>query len=451
MMDLSGKKRFFVLGLGRSGKAVARLLTGKGFEVVAFDDNPSAVAEFRDTPGLDKIDVVSGDDVLRRLAGSDGVVVSPGVALEHPVIRRAKAGGIPVLGELEVAYHYASAPILAVTGTNGKSTTVSLIGNILKAAKKRHVVAGNIGMPFSSVVGERQALDVIVLEVSSFQLDTLDDFKADVAVLLNVTADHLDRYSNSFDVYADSKSRILNRADMDTWFVYNDGDAICRELASDFAGRKISFGSEGRSGDRVYVRDGVITRAWRGHAQPVLALAEYSPVGIHNLENAMAAVASVMPFEVDVRDVAKALKTYRPLPHRMELAGVVDGVAYVDDSKATNVDATVKSVRSIEGSIVLIMGGVDKGGDYDPLIEHLGRVRRVILIGQAADKIEKTFRGRCEISRAGGMEDAVRDARKAASSGDTVLLAPACSSFDMFRDYAARGDAFKSAVASLQR
>ncbi len=267
--------------------------------------------------------------------------------------------------------------------------------------------------------------------------------------MLNVTADHLDRYSDSFEEYADSKSRILNRSDGDTWFVYNNQDAVCRRIAARFEGRKISFGSKAPSGDCVYVRDGTIVRTWRGSVESVLPLADFPPVGIHNLENAMAAVAAATPFEIEVRTLAKALRGYRPLPHRMEVAGVVDGVTYVDDSKATNVDATVKSVRSIETPMVLIMGGVDKGGDYDPLLEHLGRVKRVILIGQAADKIEKTLRGHCSISRARTMEDAVRLARGSAASGDTVLLAPACSSFDMFRDYAARGEAFKFMVKSL--
>jgi UDP-N-acetylmuramoylalanine--D-glutamate ligase len=203
------------------------------------------------------------------------------------------------------------------------------------------------------------------------------------------------------------------------------------------------------SGDGVYVQNGSIVRSWRGKVETVLAVSDFSPVGIHNLENAMAAVAAVTPFDVEVEVVGKALKGYRALAHRMELSRVVGGVAYINDSKATNVDATIKSVRSIEGKVVLIVGGLDKEGDYRPLAEHLADVRRVILIGQASDKIEAALQGSCKITRAKTMAEAVRVASEVAQAGDTVLLAPACASFDMFDNYAERGEAFKAAVSSL--
>jgi UDP-N-acetylmuramoylalanine--D-glutamate ligase len=349
---------------------------------------------------------------------------------------------------LELAYHFCSGDIVGVTGTNGKSTVVSLLGLIFQSAGRRHVVAGNIGTPFASVV-EEGSFDVIVLEISSFQLDTISDFKARVAVLLNVTADHLDRYDKSFDKYVDSKSRILNRADDSTWFVYNEEDAVCRSVASVFGGNKIPFSSAKSLDAGVYLQDGAIVRRWGGDVEPVLAVKDFSPVGIHNLENAMAAVAAATPFDVDASVVAAALKAYRPLPHRMELARVAGGVAYINDSKATNVDATIKSVRSIDGPVVLIMGGLDKNGDYVPLIEHLGKVKRVVLIGEATKRIEAALGKHCDVCRAGTMDDAVKTASESTVSGDTVLLAPACASFDMFHDYAARGDAFKAAVGSL--
>ncbi len=439
--------------MGKSGRDVARLLADKGFNVAVFDDDASVLESVFDSPefeGLGRsIEVATGESVLGSLIQSDCVVVSPGVSLEHPLVRKARADGTEIIGELEVAYHFCAAEIIGVTGTNGKSTVVSLLGDIFQAAERRYAVGGNIGTPLSSIITEKKEIDIAVLEISSFQLDTIMDFKTRVAVLLNVTADHLDRYDNSFDKYAESKSRILNAADENTWFVYNEGDVVCRRIAAGYTGKKIPFGRVSVGDDGVYLYEDSIVRRLRGDVETVLAISDFSPRGIHNLENAMAAVAAATPFDIDARVVARALRGYRALPHRMELARVVGGVAYIDDSKATNVDATIKSVRSIDGYLVLIMGGVDKGGDYAPLVEHLGKVRQVILIGEASDKIETALRGQCDIYRAATMEEAVKVASESATAGDTVLLAPACASFDMFRDYVARGDAFEAAASSL--
>jgi len=452
-VDISGKKRFLVIGLGKSGRAVARLLADRGFTVAVFDDEASALksaAGSTELAGLERpIEFATGESVLGSLIQSDCVVVSPGVSLDHPIVRKARADGTEIIGELEVAYHFCAAEIIGVTGTNGKSTVVSLLGDIFAAAERRYAVGGNIGTPLSSIITENRDIDVAVLEISSFQLDTIVDFKARVAVLLNVTADHLDRYDNSFDRYAQSKSRILNAADENTWFVYNVDDVVCKRIADGYSGRKITFGTAVAGSDGVYVHGDTIVRRWRGEPETVVAVSDFSPVGIHNLENALAAVAAATPFGIDARVLARALRAYRPLPHRMELVRVAGGVAYIDDSKATNVDATIKSVRSIDGHLVLILGGVDKGGEYAPLVEHLGRVRRVILIGEASDKIEAALGGHCDMVRAASMEEAVKKASESAVAGDTVLLAPACSSFDMFSSYAARGDAFKAAAGTL--
>ncbi len=452
-MDISSKKKFFVIGLGKSGVAVTRLLANRGFNVAIFDDDASVLESVLASPefeGLERsVEIATGESVLGSVIDSDCVVVSPGVSLEHPVVRKARADGIEVIGELELAYHFCAAEIIGVTGTNGKSTVVSLLGDIFQAAERRYAVGGNIGTPLSSIITQKREIDVAVLEISSFQLDTIEDFKTRVAVLLNVTADHLDRYDNSFDKYAESKSRILNAADEDTWFVYNEDDVVCKRIADGYTGKKIPFGRTPAGDNGVYVHEGTIVRRWRGDVEVVMPISDFSPVGIHNLENAMAAVAAAMPFDIDARVVARALRAYRALPHRMELARVAGGVAYIDDSKATNVDAAIKSVRSIDGHLVLILGGVDKGGDYAPLVKHLGKVRRVVLIGEAGDKIEAALRGHCDIFRAATMEEAVRVASETAKSGDTVLLAPACSSFDMFSGYTERGEAFKAAASLL--
>lgn len=449
-LDVSSKKSFFVLGMGRSGVAVSLLLADRGFPVVAFDDDPAllerlATNELRAT----KVGLASGDDVLDRLVRSDCLVVSPGVPLDHPIVRKAKADGTEIAGELEIAYHFCSSRIIGVTGTNGKSTVVQLLGHILEKALVPAVVAGNIGTPLAAVVREAEVPANVILEISSFQLDTIDDFRADVAVLLNVTADHLDRYEGSFDNYVASKARILNRSDARTVFVYNDDDAACRSIASGFSGEKIPFSSSHALDRGVFLHDGVIVRRLGDAEEGVLDASEFPPVGIHNLENAMAAVAAVTPLGVEVTSVQQALRSYRPLPHRMEPVRVVEGVNYINDSKATNVDATIKSIVSIDGPLIVILGGLDKDGDFRPLTSKLSGVKHVILIGKASDTIESVLAGHVAIHRAVSMVGAVGFAASTASPGDTVLLAPACASFDMFENYAARGQAFRDAVNAL--
>ncbi|MEE9270065.1 MAG: UDP-N-acetylmuramoyl-L-alanine--D-glutamate ligase [Candidatus Krumholzibacteria bacterium] len=452
-MPVKDEKTFFVLGLGKSGLAVARLLARKGSNVVVYDEDDGVVGGLRRGKdfgaGVERIDIASAGDARQKLLQCDTLVVSPGVPLQHPLVMLARDNGVGITGELEVAYSFCSMGILGVTGTNGKSTVVSMLGNILKTAGRSCTVAGNIGLPLSDVVVGGEVFDTVVLEISSFQLDTITDFRADVAVLLNVTEDHLDRYNDSLDEYAASKSRILNRSDDETFFVYNYEDHVCEKIAGDFHGRKMAFSSNTVLDEGVFARQGAIVRSWEGQVENIIPIKEFSPVGIHNLENAMAAVAAVTPYEVETRHINESLKAYRPLPHRMELTRVVGGVAYINDSKATNVDAAIKSVRSIEGSVVLIMGGLDKSSDFRPMLDQLSRVKQVVLIGDAAEKIQSVIGGHCEVGQANTMEEAVGKASKKATAGDTVLLAPACASFDMFKNYEDRGNAFRDAVNRL--
>jgi UDP-N-acetylmuramoylalanine--D-glutamate ligase len=461
-MGLLDDKSYFVLGLGISGRAVSALLAGKGREVIAFDENASVRDEYaRSITGESfepriNIAPADGSDVSPAAIGGylsacDRMVLSPGVPLDHPLVEAARGNGMPVDSEIEVAFHFTGARIVGVTGTNGKSTTVGVIGSILKTAGVRSVVAGNVGTPFSTVVGGGEAYDVIVLELSSFQLDTITEFKADIAVLLNVTPDHLDRYHHSFDEYAASKARILNRFDENGCFVYNADDPVSRRIAGGHEGLKIPFSSSGTpdSPHAVYLEGDAIHRAWHGAVDEVLNVGDYEPVGVHNLENAMAAVAAATALDVPLSDIRGGLRSYRPLPHRMEPVRTVGGVVWINDSKATNVDATIKSLISIEGNVVLILGGRDKEGDFSALVPHLGRVRRIIMIGEARRVIRAALNGRCELEEADTMEEAVEAAAQIARPGDTVLLAPACASFDMFDDYQHRGEAFRSCVDAL--
>ncbi len=446
------RKRVLVVGLGKSGVSVARLLAKKGYQVAITDDSASALRTAVDNglAGLeDRIEPVPVEKAASALDGCGCLIASPGVPLDHDLIVRARAAGVAVTGELEIASRFCKSPLVGVSGTNGKSTVVSLIGDIFETAGLRSVVAGNIGTPFSTVVDTEEPWDVVVLEISSFQLDTISEFKPRVAALLNITPDHLDRYNDSFEEYVESKARILLNADNDTVFVYNADDSACTRIAGKFKGTKIPFSSSGPLNEGVYAAEGAVVRSLGGRTERMIAIADFPPVGIHNLENAMASVAAVTPFDIEPAHVERALASYRPLPHRMEPVRTVRGIAYINDSKATNVDATVKSLRSIDGNVILILGGLDKNGDFGMLAGHLGRVKLVILIGSAKEKIKKALAGKCRLSEATTMEEAVAGAAAAGTAGDTVLLAPACASFDMFANYAQRGEVFRAAVTAL--
>jgi UDP-N-acetylmuramoylalanine--D-glutamate ligase len=445
-------RSFFVLGMARSGIAASGLLAKDNRAVVVFDDDPVVLARFPATDVArefgDRIAIASPEGVEEAIASSDCVVLSPGVPLEHRVVQAALTRGIPVIGEIEVAYHFTRARIVGVTGTNGKSTTVGVIGDILKAGGIDTVVAGNIGTPVCDVLRERDP-HTLVLEISSFQLDTTDEFRVDTGVLLNVTPDHLDRYHHSFDEYAASKARILRHASDRTSYVYNREDAAANALAAQTHARGIPFSSSRVLEAGVYFDDQFIVRSWQGKRDQVLARGEFTPIGVHNLENALASVGVATALDVPLPAVRDALRAYRPLPHRMELVRVLDGVTYVNDSKATNVDATVKSLVSIEGHSVLILGGRDKEGNFAALIPHLGDVRRAVLIGEARPVIRRALAGHVAMAEARDMEDAVRIGRDTAHRGDTVLLAPACASFDMFKNYQERGEVFRACVNRL--
>jgi UDP-N-acetylmuramoylalanine--D-glutamate ligase len=445
-------RSFLVLGLARSGIAVSGLLAAHGHSVAVCDDDPQALARFADSeaarefPG--RVTALAPGDAMAALSRVDCVVVSPGVPLEHPLIARARDAGLPVIGEIEAAWHYTKARIVGVTGTNGKSTTVGVIGGILAAAGVDVVVAGNVGTPLAAVLRERDP-ETLVLELSSFQLDTIDEFRADVAVLLNVTPDHLDRYEHSMAKYEASKARILNHAGSETWYVYNAEDEAAVRIATGHRGPAVPFSST-RTLERGVFYDGEsLVRVWDGERAAVIRRGEFTPPGVHNLENALAAIAAVIPFNVSLEAMRAALRAYRPLPHRMELVRVVDGVAYINDSKATNVDATIKSLMSVEGPVVVILGGRDKDGDFAALLPRLERVKRAVLIGEARAAIRAVLAGHCDLADAGDMHDAVNAARMATEPGDTVLLAPACASFDMFKNYQDRGEVFRACVNAL--
>lgn len=427
MIDLKGK-RVVVVGLGASGLAACRLLVARGAHVVATDQRQVALP-----------DDLAVEAVLGRHAALDGadlVVVSPGVPM-FPELAAALARGARVWGEIELAVQALAqpAPVVAIGGTNGKSTTTTLVGELLQAAGKKVFVGGNLGEPLAAHADER--FDVVVLEVSSFQLERLEAFAPAVSVLLNVTPDHLDRYDD-FGAYAAAKGNAFARQTARDLAVIPVDDPVCFAQARRGRATIVTFGP---GGDVDVTSDAV-----GGFPRARIALQ-----GGHNALNVAAALAAVQPFGISAEVVADVLARFTGLAHRMAFVRERAGVRYYDDSKGTNVGAAVTAVRGIaEQKVVLVAGGKDKGGSYAPLVEALReRGRAVVLLGEAAPLIASAIGDALPVHRAATMEDAVASAARLAEPGDAVLLSPACSSFDMFRDYKERGDAFVRAVKEL--
>lgn len=419
-MDVRGK-RVVVVGLGTSGISACRLLRSRGADVVGTDAREPAAAKELAAEG---IEVVLGGHDRARVAESDLVVVSPGV----PPIREiadAEAKGVPIWGEVELAVRLLArpAPVIAIGGTNGKSTVTSLVGALLEAAGKRVFTGGNLGEPLAAHADE--TFDVIVLEVSSFQMERVDTFRPRVSVLLNVTPDHLDRYP-SMQAYADAKGNAFVRQTEGDLAVVPEDDEVCLAQAKRGKARIVTFGP--------------------GQVRHPMALS-----GKHNELNVAAALAAVSPWSIDEKVIAEVLRSFKGLPHRMVRVRERNGVTFYDDSKGTNVGASVTAVRGIrEDRCVLIAGGKDKGGSYEPLVLAMReRGRAVVLIGEATEIIARAIGDAVPTTRASSMDDAVRIAAELARPGDAVLLSPACSSFDMFKDYKERGDAFVRAVEAL--
>ncbi len=438
-MNFSGKK-IAVLGLARSGESVARLLFSKGANVTVIDSGVSEVLRERATKlcafGISAITGVSSfpDPVF------DLVVVSPGIDLASPFARQFTARGIPVTGELEVAWQFCTKPVIAITGTNGKTTTTELINAMLNHAGHPTVACGNIGRPFSEVVAnEQDTLECLTIEVSSFQLETISSFHPKIALWLNFSPDHLDRYPH-MDDYRRAKLRI---------FEYQDATdiAICNaanELPH-LAARKITFSAHGLPADLTVKNDSI---AWQG--EPVARLDSFQLIGRHNIENLMAALAVGQALDIPFPSLLPALQNYRPSPHRCELVATVEGVRYINDSKSTNVDSLAQALSVGDARVILIAGGKDKGFDFAAIRNLVaGKVAHAILIGEMAGRIARDWEGAVPCQTAVTLQDAVALAHDLAHPGDTVLLSPGTSSFDMFRDYADRGEQFRHAARNL--
>ncbi|HTL50406.1 MAG TPA: UDP-N-acetylmuramoyl-L-alanine--D-glutamate ligase [Steroidobacteraceae bacterium] len=443
MRESTGSPRSVIVGLGRTGVSAARHLAARGHRLVVTDSrpNPPGLAELRRLVPAATTALGGFDPAV--LEGADQVVVSPGVSLAEPFLRKAAAEGLDLVGDIELFAREAGGRVVGITGTNGKSTVTTLVGEFAKAAGVEARVGGNLGEPALDLL-EGPPAAIYVLELSSYQLETTHSLQLEAAAVLNVTPDHLDRYRDLVE-YAAAKARIFERA---ATAVVNLDDEIVVRMPRP-GQRRVGFSLNRDDADFRLLRQG--GAEWLAHgAEPILPRAELRLPGRHNAANALAALAvgSVCGFPCDA--MADVLRRFGGLPHRAERVRDRRGVAWIDDSKGTNVGATVAAIEGLDGPLVLIAGGDGKGQDFTPLGPACqGKVKQAILIGRDAPILAAALAKRCPVAFADSMEAAVVLADAHSREGDTVLLSPACASFDMFRDYAARGDVFAAAARAL--
>ena len=447
-MEIKGKK-VLVVGLGKSGLAAALFLRHQGAQVTVSDVRSADVLA-KDIPALidEGIAVEAGGHGLLTFRRQDLIVVSPGVPIDTPELVQVKKFGLPIIGEVELAAHYLRGHVLAITGSNGKTTTTSLCGEILKAAKLPTQVGGNIGVPVIALVEDSREDGWSVLEVSSFQLETTYEFHPEIAVILNITPDHLDRHG-TFENYAAAKERIFARQTADDALVLNADDEAAKSAAARASSRIFWFSRAKVVRQGAFVHNGVIAfrASEQSAAEPVLKVEEIPLKGAHNVENVLAAICAARLAGVDAETIRAAVMQFQAVEHRLEFVATIHGVEYYNDSKATNVDAAMKAIAAFPGGIHLILGGKDKNSDYRQMRALLTeRVKAVYTIGAAADKIFTHIDGAVPIVTAGTLEEAVARAGAVAQPGEVVLLAPACSSFDQFENYEHRGRVFKETV-----
>jgi len=447
-------KRVLVVGLGKSGVASALFMKERGARVTV-SDTKSGDELRNEIPALldHGIVVETGGHGERTFKGQDLIVVSPGVPVDAPMLVQARSLGEPVIGEIELAAQFLPGPIVAITGSNGKTTTTTLAGEILTAGGLPTLVGGNIGTPAISLAERATQETVIVLEVSSFQLETIQTFRPKIAVVLNVTPDHLDRH-RTLEAYVNAKARIFENQRDDDFAVLNADDAVCASMAARTKAKVFWFSRQKEVRQGAWTGDGKIFLRDGTGQREIMQVSEIPLKGAHNLENVLAAVCAGALMGCAADKIRQAVRNFKAVEHRLEFVATIRGVDYYNDSKATNVDATIKALESFPANIHLILGGKDKGSDYSVLNELLKqRVKRVYTIGAAAEKIESQIAssksGGVEVVHAETLENALRKANASAEPGDVVLLAPACASFDQFKNYEQRGKAFKEIVRGL--
>lgn len=449
-LDLRGK-RVTVVGLARSGFAACGILAERGAAVLATDQNPAEHLRV-DLAELSRrgVRIETGGHSPESFLKADLLVISPGVDLRLPMLAQAISLGIPVWSEVELAYRLTAARFIGITGTKGKGTTATLTGDILRRAGMDVVVAGNIGRPLCDVVPTLSHGAWVVAELSSFQLETIVTFRPHVAVLLNLAPDHQDRYTTLADYYA-AKARIFAFQTPEDFAVLNAEDPLVLEYAQGIRSRVHLFSRTRTVGDGTFLRGDRLIRRRGGRTEPICHASALRIQGAHNLEDALAACAAASALGVAPEPMAEALRAFQGRPHCMEMVAEIDGVRYVNDSKATNVFAVRRALEASDDPVILIIGGRDKREDFSSLAPLLqGHARAVIAMGEAQAKILGAIGGCCPAETAEGMADAVTKAARRAVPGDMVLLSPGCTSFDMFRNAEERGEVFRQAVRDLE-
>jgi UDP-N-acetylmuramoylalanine--D-glutamate ligase len=448
-MDLNNK-RVLVVGIGRSGVAAAFFLEERGARVTVSDSKTEAQLQLEIAALLDRgISIEAGRHGERTFRDQDLIVVSPGVPSDHPQLLQARSLGIPVIGEVELAFRFLQGKVVAITGSNGKTTTTTLIGEILAKSGKKTLVGGNIGTPVISLVAKSTPESYMVLEVSSFQLETIQQFRPWISVVLNITPDHLDRH-HTFQAYVEAKARMFENQTASDFAVLNADDAACVNLKGRVKSPLYWFSRKQKVDSGAFLSGTQIVFRDDSRETPLMERSEIHLKGAHNLENVLAAVSVGMIAGCGPQEIRRAVSEFHGVEHRLEPVSTIHGVSFFNDSKATNVDATIKALESFPGNIHIILGGKDKGSDYsvlNPLLRE--RVKRAYLIGAAADKIAAQIQGAVPLTHSGTLEHAVQQAFETATEGDIVLLAPACASFDQFENYEQRGRVFKELVHSL--
>lgn len=448
MKDIAGAE-VSVIGVGKSGIYSSQLLKDKGARVFV-SDSRDIRNDTLDMLRSFEIDFEAGGHTEKCLRNKDFIVVSPGVSLKTFPIDEARKRGIPVYGEVEVASWFINVPTVAITGTNGKSTTATLIGEMLKAMGRDVVVCGNIGLPLSRVAIDNKS-DIVVIEVSSFQLETVREFRPHISVLLNITPNHLDRYSGDISAYARAKANLFRNQGRGDYAILNADDEKVREIPLPSGVRRIYFSIEGnRDRAEIYLNNGRCISCMYGKEEILFSYGGLKLPGRHNLANVLAACGVAMCISPHDRRWDIVLTHFNGLPHRLEKVREIGGIMFINDSKSTSVDATLKAIQSISAPIILIAGGRDKGSPFDMLREEVSRkVKRLILIGEAREKIASMLDGATSIHKFNILREAVLFALRSGVPGDCVLFSPACSSFDMFKNFEERGEVFKKIVLSI--
>ncbi len=446
--ELKEGARVLVVGAAKSGLAAARFLKSRGARLTLSDRLPldKLSADVRELG----VTLETGGHTKATFLAQDLIILSPGVSATLPELEAARGNGIPVWPEIELAGRFLRGRIVGITGSNGKTTTTALAGKLFEEAGFHTQVGGNIGTPLVSLAETSRPETVNVVELSSFQLETISSFRPAVAVLLNVTADHLDRHPG-FDDYAAAKGRVFENQTAEDFAVLNADDAVCRQYAAKVRSQVLLFSRRQAVAAGAWVDEGDVVFSRGSYTQTVMGVEEIPLKGAHNVENVLAAVSAALVLGAGAQAARRGVRQFEGVEHRLEFVARLKGIEFYNDSKATNVDATRKALEAFPGNLLVILGGQNKGSDYaslGPLLAH--KARCALLIGAAAEKIAGQLGDAVPLVRAGTLERAVEEAFRRARRGDTVLLAPACASFDQFQDFEHRGRTFKELVKKLR-